>query len=78
MCSAFLYGEWFLCLCISSMCVVKLYVVNDVICLVLAVSYVTLVLFQAVKKEERSVMHVKIVPFVLTCMSVCDYLIYLP
>ena len=59
------------------MCVVKLYVVNDAIFLVLAVSYVTLVLFQAVKKEERSVMHVKIVPFVLIYMDVCDYPIYL-
>ena len=59
------------------MCVVKLYVVNDAIFLVLAVSYVTLVLFQAVKKEERSVMHVKIVPFVLIYMDVCEYPIYL-
>ena len=59
------------------MCVFKLYVVNDAIFLVLAVSYVTLVLFQAVKKEERSVMHVKIVPFVLIYMDVCEYPIYL-
>ena len=59
------------------MCVVKLYVVNDAIFLVLAVSYVTLVFFQAVKKEERSVMHVKIVPFVLIYMDVCEYPIYL-
>ena len=77
MCGKFLYDEWCLCLCVSGMCVVELYVVNDAICLVLAVGYVTLVLFEAVKKEERSVMYVKTVPFALMCIDVCDYPIYL-
>ena len=44
--------------------------------MMLVVADVTLVLFQAVKKEERLVMYVKIVPFVL-CIDVCDYPIYL-
>ena len=35
-----------------------------------AVGYVTLVFLKAVKKQERSVIRVKIVPFVLMCISV--------
>ena len=45
--------------------------------MMLVVADVTLVLFQAVKKEERLVMYVKIVPFVLMCIDVCDDPIYL-
>ena len=55
----------------------KLCVVNDAKCLVLVVGDVTLVLFEVVKKEERSVMYVKIAPFVLMCIDVCNYPIYL-
>ena len=76
MCGKFLYGEWYLYLCVSSMCVVEFYVVNEAICLVLGVGYVTLLFLEAVKKEERLVMHVKIVPFVLMCIDFCDYPIY--
>ena len=53
------------CVCVSSTYVVRLCVGNDAICLILAVGYVTLVFLKAVKKQERSVIRVKIVPFVL-------------
>ena len=65
------------CVCVSGMYVLGLCVVNDAICLVLAVGHVTLVFFKAVKEEERSVIHLKIVPFMLMCIDVCDYPIYL-
>ena len=55
----------------------RLCVVNDAKCLVLVMGDVTLVLFEIVKKEEGSVTYVKIVPFVLICVDVCGYPIYL-
>ena len=45
--------------------------------MMLVVADVTLVLFETVKKEERLMMYVKVVPFVLMCIDVCDYPIYL-
>ena len=50
---------------ISGTYVVRLCVGNDAKCLILAVGYVTLVFFKTVKKQEKSVIRVKIVPFVL-------------
>ena len=58
------------CVCVSSMYVVRLCVGNDAICLILAVGYVTLVLLKPVKKQERSVICVKIVPFELMHINV--------
>ena len=59
MCGKFLSVN-VVCVCVSPVCVLlKLRVVKDAICLVLVVGDATLVLFEAVKKEERSVMHVK-------------------
>ena len=65
--------------CVSSTYVVGLCEGNDAICLILAVGYVTLVFLKAVKKQERSVIYVKIVPFVLMLMpiNVFDYPMYL-
>ena len=71
-----MYDKCCLCLYVSSIFVVELCVVNDAICLVLAVGYVTLVLFGAIEKEERSVMYAKIVPFVLMCTDFCNYPIH--
>ena len=61
----------------SQYVLLRLCVVNDAKCLVLVVGDVTLVLLQVVKKEEGLVMYVKIVPFVLMCIDVCDYPKYL-
>ena len=58
------------CVCVSSTYVVGLCVGSDAICLILAVGYVTLVFLKAVKKQERSVIRVKIVPFVLMRINV--------
>ena len=62
------------CVCVSSTYVVGWCEGNNAICLVLAVGYVFL---KADKKQERSVIHVKIVPFVLMRINVCDYQMYL-
>ena len=58
------------CVCVSSTHVVELYVGNDAMCLILEVDYVTLVFLKAVKKQERSVIRVKIVPFVLMRINI--------
>ena len=58
------------CVCVSSTHVVGLYVGNDAMCLILGVGYVTLVFLKAVKKQERSVIRVKVVPFVLMRINV--------
>ena len=50
--------------------VVRLCVGNDAICSILAVGCVTLVFPKVVKKQERSVILVKIVPFVLMRINV--------
>ena len=52
--------------------VVKLCVGNDAICLILAVGCVTLVFLKTVKKQERSVICVKIVLFALMRINVFD------
>ena len=54
----------------SAVCISRMYVVgwcegNDAICLILTVGYATLLFLKAVKKQERSVIHVKILPFLL-------------
>ena len=41
------------CVCVSSMYVLRLCVGNDAICLILAVGYVTLVLLKHVKKTRK-------------------------
>ena len=56
--------------CVSGMYVVMLCVENDTICLILAVGYVTLVFLKTFKKQERSVIRIKIVPFVLMRINV--------
>ena len=58
------------CVCVSSTYVVRLCVRVDAICLILAVGWVTLVFVKAVQKQGRSVIRVKIVPFVLMCINV--------
>ena len=57
-------------MCLSSVYFVRLCVGNDAICLIFAVGWVTLAFVKAVKKQERSVIRVKIVPFVLTRINV--------
>ena len=59
-----------LCVCVSSRYVVRLRVGNNAICLMLVVSYVALVFAKVVKKQKRSVIRVKIVPFVLMRINV--------
>ena len=56
--------------CVSGTYVVRLCVGNDAICLILAVGYVTLVFLKTFKKQERSVIRIKIVPFVLMRINV--------
>ena len=63
--------------CVSSTYVVRLHVGNDAICLILAAGYVTLVFLKAVKKQEISVIRVKIVPFVLMCINVFGVCVFL-
>ena len=64
-------------MCVSSTYAVGWREENDAICLIHAVGYVILVFFKAVKKQERSMTHAKIVPFVLIRINVCDYPVYL-
>ena len=56
---------------------VRLCVGNDAICLILAVGYVTLVFLKTVKKQERSVIRIKIVPFVLMRINVFGVCVFL-
>ena len=56
--------------CVSGTYVVRLCVGNDAICLILAVGYVTLAFLKTVKKQERLVIRIKIVPLVLMRMNV--------
>ena len=58
------------CVCVSSTYFVRLCVGNDAICLIFAVGWVTLAFVKAVKKQGRSVIRVKIVPFVLMRINV--------
>ena len=39
--------------------------------------YVCMYVLKAIEEEERSVIHIKIVPFVLMRINVCDYPVYL-
>ena len=55
---------------VSGTYIVRLSVGNDAICLILAVGYVTLVFLKTFKKQERSVIRIKIVPFVLMRINV--------
>ena len=43
---------------------------------ILAVGYLTLVFLKAIKEEEKLVIHIKTVPFVLMDSDVCDYSMY--
>ena len=56
--------------CVSGTYVVRLCVGNDAICLILAVGYMTLVFLKTFKKQEKSVIRINIVPFVLVRISV--------
>ena len=58
------------CVCASSTYVVRLCAGNNAICSILAVGYVTLVFLKTVKKQERPVIRVKIVPFVLMRINI--------
>ena len=58
--------------CVSSTYVVRLCLGNNAICLILAVGWVTLV-----KKQGRSVICVKIVPFVLVRINVFGVCVFL-
>lgn len=56
--------------CVSSMYAVGLCPGNN------AVGYLTLVFLKAIKEEEKLVIHIKTVPFVLMDSDVCDYSMY--
>ena len=58
------------CVCVSSTYFVRLCVGNDAILEILAVGWVTLVFVKAVKKQGRSVICVRIAPFVLMRINV--------
>ena len=58
------------CVCVSSTYVVRLCVGIAAICLILAVGWLTLVFVKVIKKQGRSVIRLKIVPFVLMCFNV--------
>ena len=56
--------------CVSGTYVIRLCVGNDAISLILAVGYVILVFVKTVKKQERSMIRIKMVPFVLMHINV--------
>ena len=64
------HGEWCWCVCIVR-------ALLGIVVLILAVGYITLVFLAAVEEEERSVIHIKIVPFVLMRTNVCEYPMYM-
>ena len=58
------------CVCLSSMYVIRLCVGEEAICLILGVGYLTLVFLKVVKKQERSLICFKIGSFVLMRINV--------